>query len=63
MTQVIAASSLFIGGLGCFRAVLRKSDLDGYGRMFGGNVLHMFYTLTDVLHFNDLEYVFDKNSV
>ncbi len=44
MTQEIAASSLFIGGLDCWRAVLEFRDISGYYRIFHPNVLHMFYS-------------------
>ena len=32
--------------------------ISGYFRIFHPNVLHMFYTLTDVLHFNNLRICF-----
>lgn len=50
MMQEMAASSLFIGGLGCCRAVLEFRDIFGYYRIFYPNVLHMFYKFSDVLH-------------
>ena len=50
MMQEMAASSLFIGGLGCWRAVLEFRDIFGYYRIFYPNVLHMFYKFSDVLH-------------
>jgi hypothetical protein len=50
MMQERAASSLFIGGLGCWRAVLEIRDIFGYYRIFATNVLHMFYKFSDVLH-------------
>jgi len=50
MTQEKAASSLFIGVLGCWRAVLGFLDISGYFRIFHPNVLHMFYKFSDVLH-------------
>jgi hypothetical protein len=50
MMQERAASSLFIGGLGCWRAVLGFRDIFGYFRIFHPNVLHMFYKFSDVLH-------------
>ena len=53
--QERAASSLFIGGLGCWRAVLEFRDIFGYYRIFTPNVLHMFYSFTDVLHFANEE--------
>jgi hypothetical protein len=58
MMQEMAASSLFIGVLGCWMAVLGFRDIFGYFRIFLSNVLHMFYTLTDVLHFNNLRICF-----
>jgi len=36
--------------LGCWRAVLGFRDIIGYFRIFTPNVLHMFYSFTDVLH-------------
>jgi hypothetical protein len=50
MTQDMAASSLFIEVLGCWRAVLGFRDIIGYFRIFHPNVLHMFYKFSDVLH-------------
>jgi hypothetical protein len=50
MMQERAASSLFIGSLGCWRAVLEFRDIFGYYRIFATNVLHMFYKFSDVLH-------------
>ena len=48
--QEMAASSLFIESLGCWRAVWGFRDIFGYFRIFHTNVLHMFYSFTDVLH-------------
>jgi hypothetical protein len=50
MTQEMATSSLFIGVLGCWRAVLGFREIIGYFRIFHPNVLHMFYKFSDVLH-------------
>jgi len=50
VAQVKAASSLFIGVLGCWRAVLGFRDIFGYFLIFHPNVLHMFYKFSDVLH-------------
>lgn len=55
MTQVRAASSLFIGVFGCWRAVLEFRDIFGYFRIFLTNVLHMFYSFTDVLHLTNVK--------
>ena len=55
MMQEMAASSLFIEGLGCWRAVLRFRDIFGYFRIFLTNVLHMFYSFTDVLHLTNVK--------